>query len=319
MFKKKEKEFEEYKLKKNKFHKILMYIFWGMLIYIFLRGVRSSLLPDSKEEVNSIIQDFKVELRQYKETDYEIMSYAQNFVKEYLTYEKNQKIDHKNRLLKYVTNNFFTNDLVDYSGNAEVTYVQAYRKEEYGKNQFNVYVLADVLYSMQRLSEDNTTVQTDSQKESLVLKVPIYALEGNYVVEDIPVFVSDHNHLENYYVDMLRENELTDSTMKKEIEGSISNFFKAYYEQEQEVVNYYLSKRALKDKFLGLQGRFLFQKVEAISVFNRGEELICLVRIKISDSVNQASFTQQFNLSLEKENDKYYVIDMDTKITNLKY
>jgi len=98
------------------------------------------------------------------------------------------------------------------------------------------------------------------------------------------------------------------------------SFFKAYYEEDQNVINYYLTKDAAISDFQGLQGRMKFNDIESIRCFQKeGDEyIVCIAKIKIIDGINGVKIAQQFNLMLKKDGDKYYVKKMDTKTVNIR-
>lgn len=138
---------EEYIMKKNSGLKAARIVFWGMLIFFFVRGVLLIFRPDDSEQVRQTIENFRQEFGSYKDANEEVLGFAENFAKEYLTYEVKGESDYKKRLEPYVSSQILSlGDIVDMKENARVTYARAYRKEEYAPNRFDVYVLAEVEY-----------------------------------------------------------------------------------------------------------------------------------------------------------------------------
>lgn len=317
--KKKEKE-KEYTFKNNHGKKIARVIIWIMLGFFFIRGIIVSLRPDQTREVNEMISEFKESFKSYKDQDAEIMSFAQNFCKEYLTYSINQSEEYQERLKKYVSSNFLrVSDITDSKGNALVTYAQAYRKEEYSQSQVDVYVLVEVEYRIPQVNEDGSSINEEIVIKELLLKVPVYINGKSYIVEDLPLFVADDVKISQYEATEYREYELSSDAIKDAITRSLGSFFKSYYEGKQDEINYYLTKDADSNEFLGLSGRMKFDKIESLRCYQKeGDEYItCIVKIKIIDSANDVRMSQQFNLTVKKEADKYYVKSMGTKTINL--
>ncbi len=320
-FEKKPPKEKVYVLKKNSLRKVLRYIFWALLLFFFIKGILVSLRPDQTKEVTEIIKTFRQEFSNYKDQDSEVMGFAQNFCKEYLTYEVRNQEDYLNRLSKYVTQDFLrTADIVDLKGNAKVIYAEAYRKEIYSESQIDVYVLAEIEYRIPQIAADGSTYQDEIKKEEVQIKVPVYIAGKNYIVEDLPLYVNDDIKIANYKADNYESNELTSDTIKDGVEKSLNSFFKAYYEEEQNVINYYLTKDAVISDFQGLEGRMKFDDIDTLRVFQKeGDEYItCIAKIRIIDGVNGVKVSQQFNLTLKKDGDKYYIKKMNTKTVNIK-
>lgn len=318
LFSKKEKE--EYVIKKDTKRKTLRFVFWALLIFFFVRGISVSLRPDQTKEVEQKITTFKHEFSNYKDQDSEILGFAQNFTKEYLTYETNNQQDYIDRLKVYVSDNFLrASDIVDLKGNAKVIYAEAYRKEKYSESQVDVYVLAEVEYLIPQMSDDGSTYDDEIKYQEVQLKVPVYVDKNSYIVEDIPLYVNDVTKSADYKENSFTGNELTSDVIKDGVEKSLQSFFKAYYEADQNVINYYLTKDADITKFQGLHGRMKFDDIEELRCFQKEGDnyIVCITKIKIIDAVNGVKVLQQFNLTLKKDGDKYYVKDMETKTINI--
>ena len=78
---------DAYVLKKNTVMRILRIALWVMLIFVFIRGLVDIFKPDNDQEVKQLIRDFKEDFSEFSNQNAEVMSFAQNFVREYLTYD----------------------------------------------------------------------------------------------------------------------------------------------------------------------------------------------------------------------------------------
>ena len=86
------------------------------------------------------------------------------------------------------------------------------------------------------------------------------------------------------------------------------------------MINYLLAAGADQNKFISLSKRYTFQKLEAIrSYMPTGNDIICLLKVKIQDTVNEEVIYQEFNITMVKEGDRYYIKDMNSKISNINY
>lgn len=307
---------EGYVMRKNGVMRILRICLWSMLVIISLRGVISSFQRDRTEVMEQMIRDFKVNYSRFTNQNEEVMSFAQNFAKEYLTYSVRGEEEYKNRLKEYVAQNFFGSDSVlDFSAAAEAVYVQAYRMEDYTNNQKDVYVRADVEYTTRNMVDGANYTETVT-KETVTLKVPVYCQDGKYAVECIPMIVNDSVWLkynpENAYGD-----SLSDATVSA-IETLVTNFLKAYCEQDESVIDYYLDASADKNVFNGLMGRMTFKEVSDIRCYQGESDIVCVVSYKVKDTGNDATLLQKVNLTIVKSGQRYYIKTMDARIGNLK-
>lgn len=314
---KKDKE-EVYVLRKNQTLKIGRWALWLMLGFIFIKGVVVSVRPDPTTEVHQMISKFKTSLESYQDQDNEVLSFAKNFVRDYLTYSGGNESDYVNRLKKYSAESVYNLGYQFQSGtSAKVTYVDAYRKEVYSDHQMDVYVIATIDYTQRK--QEGETITDHKSTGTTILKVPISYQNNRYLVEDLPVFVSDETKLTDYqavqYAGLECPSDITDA-----IQLALTNFYSAYYGQEQSVINYFLDPSADQSEFMGLSGRVTFNRIEAIRAYYPSDEttteFVVLVTLSVVDN-NGVSMLQKFNLKLNYKDNQYYVVDMDTRHTNL--
>ncbi len=313
----KKKEEPVYVLRQNKGMKVARIAFWGMLIFIFIRGVASCFQTDKEDVVAQMIQDFKADYSEFSNQNAEVMAFAQSFAKEYLTYQIRGEAEYKQRLTPYVTAAFLNNEINDCKATARATYVEAYRIEEYSENQVDVYVLAEMEYESRILDEDGKTYTTEISTSQIVLKVPVYMQDSLYIVESLPLMVTDSQLLAGYKVPEYTGTALSEDKTDK-VTISVKNFLKAYFEQDDSVINYYLSGSADKEDFSGLDGRFSFVEIETLHCYQEeGGDIICLVTFKIKDTENNVEMLQKINLFMQESGGKFYINSMDTRTGNL--
>lgn len=303
-----------YIMRKNTSLKILRVLLWGMILFIFARGVMSCLQRDREAVVDQMIRQFKEDYGTFSTQNGEMMAFAQNFVHEYLTYDIRGEEDYEKRLSGYVAATFFNSKVIDaFNAKAEVLYAQAYRIEDYSADQKDVYVLAEVEYTNRIQEEEGYTEETSRQ--TVTLKVPIYCQENSYVVESVPLVVTD-SVLTNYRADEFYGTAVSDQEAAA-IKTSVNNFLKAYCEQDESVINYYLATSADKEDFTGLDGRYTYQGISKISSYQGMSDLICIVEFKVSDSGNGTTMIQRVNLMMMESGGKYYIEEMNTRTGNL--
>ena len=315
---KKDKE-ELYVLRKNTFFKVLRFLIWSMLCFFFIKGVIVSIRPDPTAKVNSIINDFKANLNTYQNQNQEILGFAQNFVTEYMTYKAGEEFEYVERLKPYVTDTIINAAYRFPQGSkAKVLYAGAYKQTQYSPTQYDVWVMTTVSYISKTISEDGIASETETE-DTVVLKVPVSVDKNKYIVEDYPAFVSDDQKA--FYEKQLYTGKESTAEIKNAVELALSNFFKAYYESDQSVIDYYLSPDADPSKFIGLQGRISLEKIEELRVYYSNEnsttDFLALVTLSVKDK-NNAVITQHYHLKIIYKDKQYYVVDMDVRNTNLK-
>lgn len=309
---------EAYVMKKNTGMKILRAALWLILVFVFIKGVFSIFQRDKTQVLEQMIQDFKANYSDFTNQNQEVTAFAQSFVREYLTYEVRGEEEYKERLNQYVAANFFRESVLDFKASAEAVYVNAYRMEDYSQTQKDVYVQAQVQYVKRVLQQDGQTYTEVYSRQPITLKVPVYCSGGSYVVESVPMVVSDSVYLgqytpEDYYNTAVSEEEAA------VIRLSVENFLKAYCEQDKSVINYYLDSSADKTEFEGLGGRFIFREISKIKCYQYNGSVICLVEFKIQDSENDAVMLQKINLTMRETGGKYYIESMNTRTGNLNF
>ena len=235
-------------LRKNTLLRIGRALLWIMLIFFFVRGIIVTFRPDTLTEAQQVISDFKKELITEKKLNNEVLSFAQNFVYEYLTYTTGEEKDYKERLKQYTTTTTNVSDTEIYRGSQQAVYVQAYRMEQLDKEHFDVYVLAEVQYVYYR--EQEATQESAETR----LKVPVLSRNGEMVVDGLPMFVNDNTLLEDYQIQEY-SGQAADEQTAAGAGMAVTSFLKAYYEQDETVIDYYLSQEADRSKFIVIRKR----------------------------------------------------------------
>lgn len=324
-FKKSQKEAQRadkenlYVMRKNTVLMIGRFFIWLFLGFIFLKGVVVSVRPDPTTEVNKTIQVFESNLSQLQGVDSEVLSFAQNFAVQYFTYDAGGEAAFSESLKAYaskaVTGAGFK---FPYGSSCRVLYANAYKKDRVSSNQYDVWVSLTLEYTKTE-STDAGGYMTSTSQAQTIIKVPVMSVDGRYIVEDLPVFANDNMVLDNYTAQPYSGSEC-DSATRDAIKQSLSNFFSAYYNDKQSVINYFLSPSADPAEFIGLNGRVSFEKINSINAYYKSEadtsRFIVLINIAVRDK-NGLILPQSYNLEMLFKDKQYYVERMNTKSTNI--
>jgi len=308
-----------YIIRKNTGLKVLRFTVWIMLVVILVRGILVSLRPDPTAEIHKTIATFKSEFTGYQEKDNEILAFAQNFAVQFLSYESSGEANYIERIRPYCTEAIVNAGYKFPAGtSAKVTYANAYRKKEYSSTQTDVWVLLTVEYTSKQLSNDGIITE-ENAIESTTVKIPVKMNSNRYIVEDLPAFVNDNMKISGHQAVQYSGRECS-SDITEAIKTALTNFYKAYYEQAQEVINYFLAPNADASQFVGLNNRVAFDRVDTIRVYYKNEtattDFVVILTLSITDK-NGVKVNQNFHLDVILKDNQYYVVQMNTRNTNL--
>lgn len=307
-----------YAVKKFSFLKVLRFLVWAILLFIFAKGVMVSVRPDPAAEVNKTISDFRAELAAYQDNKNEVMAFAEGFAVEYFTYSSTTgaQDDYLARLGRYANSDVLNNIKKPPSGSAaKVLYAQAYRQETYSAVQVDVWVRLQVEYTSKAESGDGVISEQTAARETMV-KVPVYIENGSYLVEDYPVFVGDSDKAAGYTPPVATRGTEVDNDTNEAVKVALTNFFTAYYGEKQSVINYYLDTGADPMDFIGLDGRIQFKAITELRVYYASEtdmnHLVVLATVTAEDA-NGLNLLQSYNLTLSYRDKQYYISTMDAR------
>lgn len=313
VLKAKKRQNSAYEVKTTNRMRVLRIILWCILAFIFIRGLITCLRPNKLTQLDKMISDFKTEFYNTQDTDYELLAFARNFITEYLTYDVDGKESFMNRIRPYVSDNIsHIEEIYDFKNTCETSHVEAYKIEKVSASQADVFVKAKIKYTIQEENKDGEIVNTSIKVKDTMLRVPVHIGKG-YIVEDLPVYISDSMLDKNYKTDGIEGEEINAAPYTE----AVQNFLKAYYGADQSVLDYFVSTKADSTKFRCLGGMFDFSTLDNIAAYKRHNEILCTVSYKIIDSINHTALTQQMNITLVNSGKRLYVRDYGTKTFNI--
>lgn len=308
--------------------RVVLYIgLLGLLGFGILSIIRGDGIPELKAELEST----EISMRESISIHTEAQAFAQNFVREYLTYEGRQTEGYKKRLEQYcpvqlasdIAENIMLRDAAD------AVYTLAIDTAEYGKNQYDITVRADVLYTKYQTAQSMVTtseaaastskeIPLDVIKSSTIyLIVPVWSDgEGGFAVEDMPMVTAPPNVVD-YSRQAFSGTSAADGD-KAAAQQMLNDFFGALYTEPQNKIDYYLAEDANKARFTQLNSDLKFVKIENLLLYQATvpSEYTGIVTIKIVDT-NGTDMRQRFNIQLVKK-EKFYAKDINLRTYNLK-
>jgi hypothetical protein len=314
----------EQKIRKKSGMIALRIVLWGFVSFIFFRGVITSVRPDTAGEALRVVRDFKAELSGVQMLDGQIQSFAEQFAVEYLTYTAGDEQDQRIRLSRFAVNAVIESTSTRLARHSSSTplYVNAYRKESYSDTQYDVFVAALVQYRRENdikggngNDDDENSIITETQR--ITLRIPVAFDNNRYIIEGTPQFVNDDIKLYEYEQEEFLGKEVS-NTKKGEISAFLSDFFKAYYEENQGVIDVFLFPEADRTGLQGLNGVFTFNQIDGGAMFHgeKQNELIAIVTLSVTDR-NDNTLQQNLTVSLIEQDGRFFVSRLDTRINNL--
>lgn len=311
---------------------VMRNLFFVLGICIFAMGifviVRMFTRGDGTQILKAEMSTEMTSIRKYADIHTEARAFAQNFIKDYFTYESQQADDYKKRLEKYCSPKL-ASDIAEnlvIRETADATYVQAVEISEYGKYQYDITVMAEVCYTKRPVpSNDMLDIgasgipENEMVKNTFYLIVPVWSDEqGGYVIEDMPMLTSPVKAIEAQRHDP--SGNLAEDQDKVAAQQMLSDFFRTLYTEPKNKIDYYLSDDADKQKFAALElgGSMTFDRIDSLALYklSSANEFIGVVSIRIAD-VNGTEIRQRFNIRLIKK-DKFYAKDINPRTYNLK-
>ncbi|MCL1832812.1 MAG: conjugal transfer protein [Oscillospiraceae bacterium] len=309
----------EQKIRKKSGMIALRVVLWGFIGFIFLRGVITSVRPDTAGEALKVVRNFRTELSNVQMLDGEIQAFAEQFAVEYLTYVAGGEDDQRARLSRFAVTAVIdaANSRLAKGSSSAPLYVNAYRKEAYSDTQYDVYVAALVQYTRQGDKDDDGEIPIITESQRATLRIPVAFDNNRYIIEGTPQFVNDDVKWHEYEVEAFSGKEVSDNK-RKELSAFLNDFFKAYYEENQGLVDVFLDPNADKSGMQGLSGLLTFDKIDGGLMYHteNANELIALMTLYVTDR-NDNQVQQNFTVSLIEQDGRFFVSRLDTRINNL--
>lgn len=287
---------------------------WGLIVILCIRGTTSIFKGNQGEEIENKNKKFLENLEKESSLEVKAYSFAEDFTRDYFTrYPSNPK-DFINRIKKYTTeqlansmNNGSYSDVIDAS---------AFLFEKYSENQINVSVKARVKVYTPKAGQEQVPQDAWEYDTNLVdyyIKIPIvYDKDLNMAVDDLPVMTSPQTMATFKNKDFNGTTETNTDTVNK-INESLTQFFKAYYEQNQTQIDYFLVDGA---EILGTGQKFSFNNIERSNIYKlKDKEFLAVVNLNIDSFSNPIK--QGFNVTIVQDGDKFLVKSLEPRTSNI--
>lgn len=299
-------------------------VLWILVIFLMLRGIGSVLKADSATATQEVISQFEQNKDYKNRVEKEAAAYAEMFALEYMTYSGNNE-DYNTRIRKFTD---FDLTGGTYNDKTEAITSESYLVSWIDTNKVSVDCRIKVRYTIKAQKQvqaiadgvSSETTPTIAQTSSITiadtyLRIPVTELNGKYIVEDYPVFITALEKSEQPKKESSTGDEVT-GDIKKQIQAVVSSFLKAYCTGNDVEISYYMANSNTQVK--GLNKRYVLKdlKQEAFTVNKIGssDKYFVTVEFNVIDSINNQVFKQGMELSVINQNGKYLIEKFDAKL-----
>lgn len=314
---KREFKSKESKLNRTTGLKIARIVIWAILVFIFIRGTLNLIRPDPVSAMQKQEKNFMNEISSSNALENRAFSFAQNFAKDYMTHIPKDDDSYKQRLLKYMPQDLADSIKFDDSDYTTVLYSQAYDIKKYSGNQYDVFVYLRVQYRIPDKNipqVDPNNIQYTTSENDVYLDVPI-AYSNNFVVEDVPSVAAPQ--LKGYIQTNTYNGDSAADNINSDVQSDLNQFFKAYYEQNQTQVDYFLDLDN-GQQVNALNGRYKFNNIDKITTYNTNTQNVYLAVVEFNvQDVNGNLLPQKFNVKITKKDRKYYINQLNTRSVDI--
>lgn len=173
--------------------------------------------------------------------------------------------------------------------------------------------------NIELLADDMAEVFITTQVLPVYVKVPVSVSDAGCLIEELPLLVGEPQKDEHAIKSF--EANIADGTATTGITQVVKDFLSVYYSENQNKIDYFLSKEADIQNFTAVNGRYTLSSVENVQCYASDKEsnvYLAIVQCTIKD-INNNLIPQRFNILLKENQDKYYIQDMTTRTGDLQY
>lgn len=294
--------------------------FWVLFTFMFLVVVATLMQPSAAEsEKEPIIQ------KDNKATSQEAVQYAQNFTKEYFTWQKGDNDDWiskrasrlSNYLAKGLDENAGLSTNIDWS--SQLNSSELAKVEDKGDNKAYVTLKVSADF-VKKWKEEEVTKKDDKEEKKQVDKeekkpfvkyfvVPVAYQNGTYGVYELPKYT---NIQDKTKVSVQQNNNLDEYKGNQQaVIGFMNTFFTSYSQDTKDKLNYMLADNS---KVEGLEGQMDFVKLKDSQIKQDSKGTIkAFTTVVLEDPETKVQFNSDYSLLITKEQDRYLVKELNAQ------
>lgn len=280
-------------------------IFWMAFGFMFLVVTVTITAPKKSQEPREAVVQQQVN----PATKPEAVHFAQNFVAQYLTWERGEKEDREKRLKWYLAEGLDPHGGLDMEGlTRDSRYLGSTVKkiEEKGRNKAYITLYVNFELTGETAAKKKKKPETESASQYVV--VPI-AYNGTYGVYELPKFTFIDEKTTLKAEEPKKDLRQAKSEESKNIRNFLDTFFSSYAQDSKDKLAYILKDQ---DHLNGLNQSMRFVEVHHSDVYEGEDEsqYVVVCEVVFEEPASGAQFTTRYELIVEQKEKNYVVKSM---------
>ncbi|MCI9640147.1 MAG: conjugal transfer protein [Emergencia sp.] len=293
---KKQKKIKVTKVRSTKLRTAGKVLLWTMLGLIFIKGAADIIMGNTISKQREAMEMYMETVSAEQKLRDGSMAFAEEFVREYLTFDGELGGDYENRIASYTAKNLRI-DAPEEGVTIAVIAVNAMDVQLLDESHVNVTVM--------------TEIQFGKRYSKFSLKVPVASSGGQYAVDEYPQIVPNLEVADVGIASGTLNGTEVSNHEKDQITSVIESFCKVYYGGSDGELMYYVSEGSgITNTVDGME----FGSIDSLRAVYIAEtdSYVIDVRIKVANS--GVHLSQHLYLTAEKDGDRFYVTKIDTRI-----
>lgn len=297
-------------------------IFIGMFLFLF---VLVTVNTSSKARQGQDI----VEQTENPSVKPEAIQFAENFTKQYFTWEKGDQAskDREERLQSYLVKGIDKQaglDLDSTEYGSQFNKAEVYKVQDVGDNKAYITFKVDATF-IKTWQEEVEKKKKDGKKEKKVKEkvnkseekpfskyfvVPVMYDNQRYAVFELPQFtqIENNGQLEVEKTEKLQS--VSDSKLEKNIQEFLGTFFSSYASDPKDKLFYILEDKSVSN---GLNGALNYVEVESADVYKGADkgQYRAFANVVFEDPDTKTKFTSEYDLLIEQRGNRFVVTKLN--------
>lgn len=298
--------------KTTTWRKILKITIWTGVVFWTLGSIRGFSLA---AKVNEIPQQQNVaQIVQHENfaTSEGARTFAQNFLKEYLTWDINNYQDRVDRLKPYIRSGLDEQAGVRFdklTGNSSLKKIESWEISETGKDTSLITFRTTQTITTSVQSTDAAGVVTNQEQTTEPfekwIQVPIITDGKGFLVNGIPTYTSKPAAANIKPVETSQEAANIEPKIKDEIKEFLNTFYKQYSTGTIEELEYLTLDKDIRP----LDSTIVFNELQNLVVLKeKDKEYTIESEALFTDNNSKAQLVQKYKMTVSKENGRWQVI-----------
>lgn len=293
---KKEKKIKVAKIKSTKLRTAGKILLWIMLGSIFIKGAADIIMGNTISKQREALEAYMTTVSAEQELKDGSIAFAEEFVREYLTFDGELDSDYESRIAAFTAKNLRI-EAPEEGIAIGVIAANGIDVQLLDQHHVNVIVAAEV--------------QFGKKTSKISLKVPVTSSGGRYAVDEYPQVVPGMAVADVEAASGMTDGTEVSNTEKDQITSVVESFCKVYYGgSDSELMYYVAEKSGITDNVDNME----FEGVDTLrAVYVAGTDSYVIdLKIKVSNS--GVALPQHLYLTAEKDGERFYVTKINTRI-----